>query len=113
MFVVLSQRMNRTPSELFQEWQSSKRQVEVKVETAQQHSSANEINQHGNDPSSQPNNGSQLQKMQRIGNQQVANGMNRPPGKQVPFALLMPVILPQLDKDRSMQLNGLYAQLKV
>ncbi|KAL3505069.1 hypothetical protein ACH5RR_034910 [Cinchona calisaya] len=45
-----------------------------------------------------------------IGNQQASNTLNR--GKQVPFALLLPVIQPQLDKDRAMQLNTLYLKLK-
>lgn len=43
-------------------------------------------------------------------NQQASN-INR--GKQVPFALLLPVIQPQLDKDRAMQLNTLYLKLRV
>lgn len=33
--------------------------------------------------------------------------------KQVPFGMLLPIIQPQLDKERSMQLNGLYFKLKV
>lgn len=33
--------------------------------------------------------------------------------KQVPFGMLLPIIQPQLDKDRSMQLNSLYYKLKV
>ncbi|CAK9145852.1 unnamed protein product [Ilex paraguariensis] len=41
---------------------------------------------------------------------QAINAMNR--GKQVPFALLLPVITPQLDKDRAMQLQTLYQKLK-
>ncbi|CAI9263344.1 unnamed protein product [Lactuca saligna] len=69
-----------------------------------------------------PENESQLQRMNRMGNQQqqqamsatgqAANAMNRPSGKQVPFALLFPVIEPQLDKDRAMQLQGLYVRLR-
>ncbi|XP_071924991.1 transcription initiation factor TFIID subunit 4b-like isoform X2 [Coffea arabica] len=43
-------------------------------------------------------------------NQQASNALNR--GKQVPFALLLPVIQPQLDKDRAMQLNTLYLKLR-
>lgn len=45
-----------------------------------------------------------------INNNQPSNPLNR--GKQVPFALLLPVILPQLDKDRAMQLQTLYSKLK-
>ncbi|KAF8025038.1 hypothetical protein BT93_F2022 [Corymbia citriodora subsp. variegata] len=59
---------------------------------------------------------SQYLKLQQMSNQQAmvpkqaANRLN--PVKQVPFALLLPVILPQLDKDRAMQLQTLYAKLK-
>lgn len=59
----------------------------------------------------------QYLKLQKMSNQQVMvheqanNHPNRP--KQVPFALLLPVILPQLDKDRGMQLHTLYVKLKV
>ncbi|CAI9115938.1 OLC1v1016953C1 [Oldenlandia corymbosa var. corymbosa] len=42
--------------------------------------------------------------------QQVTGAANR--GKQVPFALLLPVIQPQLDKDRQVQLNNLYSRLR-
>ena len=68
-----------------------------------------------------PENESQMQRMHRMGNNQQpmpttgqsANALNRPSGKQVPFALLLPVIEPQLDKDRAMQLQGLYVRLRV
>lgn len=59
---------------------------------------------------------SQYLKLQQMSNQQATvpgqapNKANRV--KQVPFALLLPVILPQLDKDRAMQLQTLYAKLK-
>ncbi|KAK4787251.1 hypothetical protein SAY86_011084 [Trapa natans] len=58
----------------------------------------------------------QYLKLQKMNNQQAVvheqpnNRPNRP--KQVPFALLLPVILPQLDKDRGMQLHTLYVKLK-
>ncbi|XWS14779.1 hypothetical protein CRYUN_Cryun35bG0037700 [Craigia yunnanensis] len=54
-----------------------------------------------------------LQKMssqQASGTEQPINSMNR--GKQVPFAVLLPTLLPQLDKDRAMQLHTLYSKLK-
>ncbi|XWS24138.1 hypothetical protein CRYUN_Cryun28dG0074800 [Craigia yunnanensis] len=54
-----------------------------------------------------------LQKMsdqQASGTEQPNNSMNR--GKQVPFAVLLPSLLPQLDKDRAMQLHTLYGKLK-
>ncbi|XP_030466584.1 transcription initiation factor TFIID subunit 4b-like [Syzygium oleosum] len=59
---------------------------------------------------------SQYLKLQQMSNQQ-ATVPEQPPNrpnrvKQVPFALLLPVILPQLDKDRAMQLQTLYAKLK-
>lgn len=61
---------------------------------------------------------SQYLKLQKISNQQATNmeppinPMNRNI-KQVPFAALLPAIMPQLDKDRAMQLHTLYAKLKV
>lgn len=64
-----------------------------------------------------PDSESQYSKLQKMNNQQVtateqaSNLMNR--GKQVPFALLLPVILPQLEKDKAMQLQTLYARLRV
>ncbi|KVH89230.1 Histone-fold, partial [Cynara cardunculus var. scolymus] len=182
----LSQGTNHTPSQLFQQWQSSSRegnasyssQEEVKAQIQEQQSSAMEVNRQGSGSESQhlpndtpremnhipsepsrpqddlaqqqadqhnvhmsqttniqnadknhghrqepniarnPDNESQLQRMHRMGNQQAmatgqaANTMNRPSGKQVPFALLLPVIEPQLDKDRAMQLQGLYVRLR-
>ncbi|KAK9270316.1 hypothetical protein L1049_025894 [Liquidambar formosana] len=63
-----------------------------------------------------PDSESQYSKLQKMNNQQVtateqaSNLMNR--GKQVPFALLLPVILPQLEKDKAMQLQTLYARLR-
>ena len=46
-------------------------------------------------------------------NQQAPNAMNRPSHKKVPFALLYPVLEPQLDKDSAMQLLGEYARFMV
>ncbi|KAE8666462.1 PXMP2/4 family protein 4-like isoform X1 [Hibiscus syriacus] len=59
---------------------------------------------------------SQYAKLQKTSNQpasgaeQPNNPMNR--GKQVPFAVLLPALVPQLDKDRAMQLHTLYGKLK-
>ncbi|KAL1185682.1 hypothetical protein V6Z11_A01G129500 [Gossypium hirsutum] len=59
---------------------------------------------------------SQYAKLQKMSNQQAGgteqpnNQVNR--GKQVPFAVLLPSLLPQLDKDRAMQLHTLYGKLK-
>ncbi|XP_047340872.1 transcription initiation factor TFIID subunit 4b [Impatiens glandulifera] len=58
----------------------------------------------------------QLTNLQKMHNQpaipteQATNPNNR--SKQVPFGLLLPVILPQLDKDRAMQLQTLYLKLR-
>lgn len=57
-----------------------------------------------------------LTNLQKIHNQsaittdQASNPSNR--SKQVPFGLLLPVILPQLDKDKAMQLQTLYMKLR-
>ncbi|GMI83144.1 TBP-associated factor 4B, TBP-associated factor 4 [Hibiscus trionum] len=59
---------------------------------------------------------SQYAKLQKMSNQQASGAeqpnspMNR--GKQVPFAVLLPALVPQLDKDRAMQLHTLYGKLK-
>ncbi|XP_022971952.1 transcription initiation factor TFIID subunit 4b isoform X2 [Cucurbita maxima] len=61
-------------------------------------------------------NESQYLKLQKMSNQQTMvseqanNPLNR--SKQVPFASLMPVLMPQLDKDRAMQLQTLFNRLK-
>ncbi|XP_010272131.1 PREDICTED: transcription initiation factor TFIID subunit 4b isoform X3 [Nelumbo nucifera] len=58
----------------------------------------------------------QYPKLQKTNNQQALpadlanNPMSR--SKQVPFGLLLPVILPHLDKDRAMQLQTLFAKLR-
>ncbi|XP_022937987.1 transcription initiation factor TFIID subunit 4b-like [Cucurbita moschata] len=63
-----------------------------------------------------PDNESQYLKLQKMSNQeamvseQANNSLNR--SKQVPFASLMPVLMPQLDKDRGMQLQSLFNKLK-
>ncbi|XP_059637455.1 transcription initiation factor TFIID subunit 4b-like [Cornus florida] len=63
-----------------------------------------------------PNSESQYSKLQKMSNQhpmapeQAINPMNK--GKQVPFALLLPVIQPQLHTDQAMQLQSLYNKLK-
>ncbi|XP_004300119.1 PREDICTED: uncharacterized protein LOC101295421 [Fragaria vesca subsp. vesca] len=63
-----------------------------------------------------PENDSQYAKLQKISSQQAMTTeqpsipANR--SKQVPFGLLLPVLLPQLDKDRAMQLTTLFSKLK-
>ncbi|XP_054812383.1 transcription initiation factor TFIID subunit 4b-like [Prosopis cineraria] len=61
-------------------------------------------------------NESQYIKLQQMSNQQ-ATVTDQPSGqinrsKQVPFGLLLPILLPQLPKDRAMQLQTLFAKLK-
>ncbi|XP_015885049.1 transcription initiation factor TFIID subunit 4b isoform X1 [Ziziphus jujuba] len=63
-----------------------------------------------------PDSESQYLKLQKMSNQQAtvseqpSNPTNR--GKQVPFGMLLPVLLPQLDKDKGMQLQILFGKLK-
>ncbi|KAL0432561.1 UNVERIFIED_CONTAM: Transcription initiation factor TFIID subunitb [Sesamum latifolium] len=63
--------------------------------------------------------GSQQATSSGMSNQQPMTSSNQQPGtalklnKQVPFGMLLPIIQPQLDKDRAMQLHTLYFKLKV
>ncbi|KAJ0638043.1 putative transcription factor/ chromatin remodeling BED-type(Zn) family [Helianthus annuus] len=62
-----------------------------------------------------PEDESQFQRtgnLQGMATGQPPNAMNQPPGKQVPFAQLLPVLEAQLDKDQAMQLEALYVRLK-
>jgi transcription initiation factor TFIID subunit 4 len=43
--------------------------------------------------------------------EQPSSQVNR--SKQVPFGLLLPILIPQLAKDRAMQLQTLFNKLKV
>ncbi|RYQ85000.1 hypothetical protein Ahy_B10g104491 isoform D [Arachis hypogaea] len=58
----------------------------------------------------------QYAKLQQISNQQAT--VNEQPGgqinrqKQVPFGMLLPILIPQLPKDRAMQLQTLFSKLK-
>ncbi|XP_021890906.1 transcription initiation factor TFIID subunit 4b-like isoform X1 [Carica papaya] len=60
---------------------------------------------------------SQYLKLQKMSNQQASSteqsnsSLNRS-NKQIPFAVLLPALIPQLDKDRAMQLHTLYAKLQ-
>jgi transcription initiation factor TFIID subunit 4 len=62
---------------------------------------------------------SQYAKLQKISNQQAtiteqaSNPINRTKPGQVPFGVLLPVLQAQLDKDRAMQLQTIFAKLKV
>ena len=75
---------------------------------------------HEPDRSSSIEGESQYSKLQKISNQQTTiterasnplNHNNR--AGQVPFGLLLPVLQAQLDKDRAMQLQTIFAKLKV
>jgi len=56
-----------------------------------------------------PNCESQYAKLQQMSNQQAI--VNR--SELVPFSLLLPILIPQLSKDRAMQLQTLLNKLKV
>lgn len=62
---------------------------------------------------------SQFAKLQKMSNQQAtiteqaSNPINRSRPGQVPFGVLLPVLQAQLDKDRAMQLQTIFAKLKV
>ncbi|KAI3812990.1 hypothetical protein L1987_17703 [Smallanthus sonchifolius] len=94
--------------------QADQHNVHMSQVTSMQNADKNPAQNIGKTPEDE----SQLQRMQRMGNQQAmatgqpANAAYRTAGKQVPFALLLPVIEPQLDKDRAMQLQGLYVRLR-
>nr|GEW20773.1 transcription initiation factor TFIID subunit 4b [Tanacetum cinerariifolium] len=144
----LAQATNHTPSELFQQWQSSTREEEVKPRTQepvavvnrvgpsgsetqhpQNHASpeptrpkeeqANQHNVHAsqamntqNTSDRNPAQNARNSDIRASSNQQAAQAANRPAGKQVPFAMLLPVIEPQLDRDRAAQLQALYGRLR-
>lgn len=63
-----------------------------------------------------PGSESQFSNMQRFSNppapvpEQAGNSANR--AKQIPFGSLLPIILPELDKDRALQLQNLYSKLR-
>jgi len=64
-----------------------------------------------------PNCESQYAKLQQMSNQQatvneqLSSQVNC--SKQVPFGLLLPILIPQLSKDKAMQLQTLFNKLKV
>ncbi|KAL2940856.1 Transcription initiation factor TFIID subunit 4b [Bienertia sinuspersici] len=63
-----------------------------------------------------PSNESQFSNSQRFSNQPVSTpeqtGTPANRGKQIPFGSLLPIIIPELDKDKSMQLQTLYGKLR-
>lgn len=75
------------------------------------------VTMHEPDKTHNPDSESQYMKLQKMSNQQAtaseqaSTPANR--GKQVPFGLLLPVLMNQLDKDKGMQLQELFGKLKV
>ncbi|XP_058786148.1 transcription initiation factor TFIID subunit 4b-like isoform X2 [Vicia villosa] len=94
------------------------------VPVSHQHSQTNEVQKSEKDPAfnheviktNNPNCESQYAKLQQMSNQQAtvneqpSSQINR--SKQVPFGLLLPILIPQLAKDRAMQLTTLFNKLK-
>ncbi|XP_057424256.1 transcription initiation factor TFIID subunit 4b-like isoform X2 [Lotus japonicus] len=94
------------------------------VQVSLQNSQASGSQNSGKDPvlnnevvkTHNPSSESQYAKLQQMSNQQATvteqpnNQTNR--GNQVPFGLLLPVLIPQLAKDKAMQLQTLFAKLK-
>jgi len=90
-----------------------------------QQSQTNEVIKSEKDPAfnneaiktNNPNEQSQYAKLQQMSNQQAS--VNEQPSsqvnrsKQVPFGMLLPILIPQLPKDRAMQLQTLFNKLKV
>ncbi|XP_045800882.1 transcription initiation factor TFIID subunit 4b-like isoform X2 [Trifolium pratense] len=82
------------------------------VPVSHQHSQTNEVQKSENNP----NRESQYAKLQQMSNQQAT--VNEQPSSQVnssnqvPFCLFLPILMPQLPKDRAMQLQTLYNRLK-
>lgn len=95
------------------------------VPVSHQHAQTNEVQKSEKDPvfnhevikTNNPNCESQYAKLQQMSNQQAtvneqpSSQINR--SKQVPFGLLLPILIPQLAKDRAMQLQTLFNKLKV
>ncbi|CAK8568354.1 unnamed protein product [Lathyrus sativus] len=94
------------------------------IPVSHQHAQTNEVQKSEKDPvfnhevikTNNPNCESQYAKLQQMSNQQAtvneqpSSQINR--SKQVPFGLLLPILIPQLAKDRAMQLQTLFNKLK-
>lgn len=100
-----------------QQGQTEGNPLQIPQTTGLQISGKNPIAIHEPDRTHNPDSESQYLKLQKMSNQQAtvseqpSNPTNR--SKQVPFGLLLPVLLPQLDKDKGMQLQILFGKLKV
>ncbi|GAU14124.1 hypothetical protein TSUD_169490, partial [Trifolium subterraneum] len=95
------------------------------VPVSHQHSQTNEVQKSENDTvfnheaikTNNPNCESQYAKLQQMSNQQATAVSEQPNSqvnrtKQVPFGMLLPILIPQLAKDRAMQLQTLFNKLK-
>ncbi|KAL5563565.1 hypothetical protein UlMin_033312 [Ulmus minor] len=100
-----------------QQKQAKESSLQIPQPTGMQTSGKNVITVNEPDRPNNPGNESQYLKLQKMSNQQstVAEQASNPGGnsKQVPFGLLLPVLMNQLDKDKGMQLQELFAKLKV
>ncbi|CAL0332753.1 unnamed protein product [Lupinus luteus] len=95
--------------------------IQVSVQNSQmsgiQSSGKDPVHNHEVVQTHNPSNESQYAKLQQISNQQdsfveqPSSQMNHT-NKQVPFGLLLPILIPQLPKDRAMQLQTLFTKLK-
>lgn len=100
-----------------QQGQAERNPLQIPQTTGLQISGKNPVAAHEPDRTHNPDGESQYMKLQKMSNQQAtipeqgSNPTNR--SKQVPFGLLLPVLLPQLDKDKGMQLQILFGKLKV
>ncbi|OIW20855.1 hypothetical protein TanjilG_24933 [Lupinus angustifolius] len=95
--------------------------VQVSVQNSQmigiQNSGKDPVHNHEIVQTHNPSNESQYAKLQQISNQQDTiteqpRSLMNQPSKQVPFGLLLPILIPQLPKDRAMQLQTLFTKLK-
>ncbi|KAB2626259.1 transcription initiation factor TFIID subunit 4b-like [Pyrus ussuriensis x Pyrus communis] len=106
----------KQPQGYLQQRQAEQKPLQVPETTSMPISGKIPISKQEQDITPTPQSESQYLKLQRMSSQQAmiteqpSNPMNR--SKQVPFGLLLPVLLPQLDKDRAMQLNTLFGKLK-
>ncbi|KAF3446568.1 hypothetical protein FNV43_RR11748 [Rhamnella rubrinervis] len=117
-----SQELNRFPFPQkqsqgdHQQGQAERSPLQIPQTTGMQISGKNPVAVHEPDRTHNPDSESQYMKLQKMSNQQAtvseqaSNPTNR--SKQVPFGLLLPVLLPQLDKDKGMQLQILFGKLK-
>uniref|UniRef100_A0A7N0UVR3 RST domain-containing protein n=1 Tax=Kalanchoe fedtschenkoi TaxID=63787 RepID=A0A7N0UVR3_KALFE len=110
-----SQEVSQSPLQLKQEDATAQSTIQPLKPTQLQipENNAQPMQESGRTPNSERE--AQLSKLQYVNQQaisseQTSNMLNK--GKQVPFALLLPVITPQLDKERAMKLNSLYVRLK-